>query len=55
MPVYKGTEIPSLQRWRDIYNSAQDAAEADETLMPGENSSGARLRAVRRYLETLNA
>lgn len=51
MPVYKGTEIPGLQTWRDIYNAAQDAAEADGTLMPGENSTAARLRAVRHHLE----
>lgn len=50
MPVYKGAEIPGLQRWRDVYNDAQSQAEASGELMPGENSSSARLRAVRRYL-----
>lgn len=51
MPVYKGTQIPGLQQWRDIYNAAQTQAEASGELMPGENSSKARLRAVRHHLE----
>jgi len=50
MPVYKGTEIPNLQRWRDIYNTAQNDGEASGLLQPGENSSSARLHAVRHYL-----
>lgn len=50
MPVYKGTIVPNVEKWRSIYNAAQDQAEADGTLMPGPNSSKARLNAVRRYL-----
>jgi len=53
IPVYKGTEIPGLAKWREIYNAAQNAAEADGTLMPGENSTAARLRAVRHHLELI--
>lgn len=50
MPVYKGTPIPNLQQWRDTYNAAQNQGEASGLLQPGENSSAARLRAVRHYL-----
>jgi len=52
MPVYKGTEIPGLQQWRDIYDAAQNAGEASGLLQGGENSSKARLNAVRQYLTT---
>lgn len=50
MPVYKGIEIPNLQQWRDAYNAAQNQAESSGLLQPGENSSKARLNAVRHYL-----
>lgn len=50
MPVYKGTVIPNLKQWRDTYNAAQRDAEASGELMPGENSSKARLKAVRDHL-----
>jgi hypothetical protein len=50
MPVFKGTEIPDLARWRQIYNQAQNDAEASGLLNPGENSSKARLNAVRQFL-----
>ena len=50
MPVYKGTEIPDLQRWQQIYDAAQNEGEASGVLRPGENPSGARLLAVRQYL-----
>ena len=50
MPVYKGTEIPNLQQWRDTYNAAQNEGEASGLLQPGENTSAARLNAVRRHL-----
>lgn len=50
MPVYKATEIPNLGRWRSIYNDAQNQGEASGLLQPGENSSKARLNAVRQYL-----
>ncbi len=51
MPVYKGSVIPNLQRWRNIYDAAQNEGEASGLLQPGENSSKARLNAVRRHLE----
>ena len=54
MPVYKGSVIPDLRKWRDIYNAAQSQAETDGTLEPGPQSSKDRLNAVRRYL-TANA
>lgn len=50
MPVFKGTEIPGLAKWRQIYNDAQNQGESSGSLQPGENSSSARLRAVRQYL-----
>ena len=50
MPVFKGTTIPDLQRWRQTYNEAQNQGEASGLLMPGENSSKARLNAVRQLL-----
>ena len=50
MPVFKGTEIPDLQRWREIYNRAQNEGESSGLLQPGENSSKARLNAVRQFL-----
>jgi len=50
MPVFKGTEIPGLAEWRRIYNDAQNQGESSGLLQPGENSSAARLRAVRQYL-----
>jgi len=50
MPVYKGTLIPNLPQWRDIYNRSQNEAESSGELQPGENTSKARLNAVRRYL-----
>lgn len=53
MPVFKGTVIPGLDKWRQIYNDAQNQGESNGTLQPGENSSAARLRAVRQYLTTV--
>ena len=50
MPVFKGTVIPGLDRWKQIYNEAQNQGESSGLLQPGENSSAARLRAVRHYL-----
>lgn len=50
MPVYKGTVIPGLDQWKRIYNDAQNQGESNGVLQPGENSSAARLRAVRQYL-----
>lgn len=50
MPVFKGTTIPGLDKWRQIYNDAQNQGESSGSLQPGENSSSARLRAVRQYL-----
>lgn len=50
MPVYDGTEIPGLDKWKQIYNDAQNHGESSGSLQPGENSSAARLRAVRQYL-----
>lgn len=52
MPVFEGTEIPSLDRWKQIYNDAQNQGESSGLLQPGENSSKARLNAVRQYLTT---
>jgi len=53
MPVFKGTEIPELARWRSIYNDAQNQGEASGLLNPGENSSKARLNAVRQFLASV--
>lgn len=50
MAVFKGTAIPNLDRWRSVYDAAQQAALDDGTLQHGENSSKARLNAVRRHL-----
>lgn len=52
MPVYKGSTIPGFREWRRIYNEAQNHGEASGLLQPGENSSKARLNAVRRHLAT---
>lgn len=53
IPVFKGTTIPGLDKWRQIYNDAQNQGESSGLLQPGENSSSARLRAVRQYLTTV--
>jgi hypothetical protein len=50
MPVFDGTEIPSLDKWRSIYDDAQHQGLDDGLLQHGENSSQARLNAVRRFL-----
>ena len=54
MPVFEGTVIPGLDKWKQIYNDAQNQGESSGLLQPGENSSAARLRAVRHFL-TANA
>ena len=50
IPVFDGTTIPGLDKWKQIYNDAQNHAESSGSLQPGENSSAARLRAVRQFL-----
>lgn len=51
MPVWDGTPLPDqTAHWKRIYNDAQRAAIADGTLQHGENTSQARLNAVRRHL-----
>ncbi len=49
MAVFKGTKIPSLDRWRSIYDEAQQYGLDEGLLQHGENTSSARLNAVRRY------
>jgi hypothetical protein len=46
----KNTVIPDHAKWRDVYEAAQRAGIEDGTLQHGENSSKARLNAVRRHL-----
>lgn len=53
IPVFDGTEIPDLGKWKQIYNDAQNQGESNGVLQPGENSTAARLRAVRQYLTTV--
>jgi hypothetical protein len=50
VPVWDGSWSPDAQRWLDIYDAAQDAGIESGLLQHGENSSRARLNAVRRYL-----
>lgn len=50
MPVFDGTVIPSLDQWRQIYDDAQRHGLDTGLLQHGQNSSKARLNAVRRYL-----
>ena len=50
MPVFDGTVIPQLDRWRQMYDDAQRAGIESGLLQHGENSSDARLNAVRRFL-----
>jgi hypothetical protein len=51
MPVWESTELPAdTTRWRDLYDQAQRAGVESGALQPGENTSAARLNAVRRYL-----
>jgi len=53
MPLWPGTKLPAAtQRYRDIYERAQDAGLESGLLQHGENSSAARLKAVRQYLAT---
>lgn len=50
-PGYRGSALPPLtKQWQQIYNRAQREAEASGDLRPGENSSSARIKAVRQYL-----
>lgn len=50
-PVYPGSSLPPLtKQWKQIYNRAQREAMASGDLQPGENSSSARLKAVRQFL-----
>lgn len=46
----RDTEIPGRDRWQSIYDEAQQYGLDESLLQPGENSSAARLNAVRRYL-----
>lgn len=49
--VYEGAPMPPLTaQWKSIYNAAQRDALASGDLQHGENSSKARLNAVRRHL-----
>lgn len=51
MPVWVGTQLPDqTAEWKRIYNAAQREALASGDLQHGENSSQARLNAVRRHL-----
>lgn len=51
MPLWEGTQLPdATARYQEIYDAAQRAAVESGLLHPGENSSDARLNAVRRYL-----
>jgi hypothetical protein len=51
MAVFRrDTAIPGLDRWQSIYDQAQQYGLDESLLQPGENSSAARLNAVRRYL-----
>jgi hypothetical protein len=50
MPVYDGTDIPQLDRWQQIYEQAQRDGIDSGLLEHGENSTDARLNAVRQYL-----
>jgi hypothetical protein len=51
MPVWAGTPLPEqTAKWKRIYNDAQREALASGDLQHGENSSQARLNAVRRHL-----
>lgn len=51
MPVWAGTPLPDqTAEWKRIYNAAQREALALGDLQHGENSSQARLNAVRRHL-----
>lgn len=53
MPVFRpDVEIPGHAKWLGIYHEAQRAGVASGELQHGENSSAARLNAVRRYLTT---
>lgn len=51
MAVFDGTRLPdSTRRWADLYDQAQRDGEASGLLQPGENTSKARINAVRRLL-----
>jgi hypothetical protein len=51
MPVWDGTQLPEqTDQWKRIYDDAQREALASGDLQHGENSSQARLNAVRRHL-----
>lgn len=50
-PFYRGAAWPDRSReFRDTYEAAQQFGLDEGLLQPGENSSAARLNAVRRYL-----
>lgn len=50
-PLWEGTKPPaSTAQWKRIYNAAQRQGVESGDLQHGENSSKARLNAVRRYL-----
>jgi hypothetical protein len=52
-PFYRGSAWPGRAReYQQIYDAAQQFGLDEGLLLPGENSSKARLNAVRRYLAT---
>lgn len=52
VPIFEESALPPLTaQWRDIYDAAQRDGLASGELQQGENSSAARLLAVRHYLE----
>jgi hypothetical protein len=50
----RDTTIPNLDRWQKTYDQAQQFGLDEKLLQHGENTSAARLNAVRRYLAVVN-
>lgn len=49
-PFYKGSEPPRATEFQKTYDAAQQWGLDEGLLQPGENTSSARINAVRRYL-----